>query len=41
VRNESLDAIHNVHTPVFKIDEAAIANGVGMMAWLGVSLFQD
>jgi hippurate hydrolase len=41
VRNESLDAIHNVHTPVFKIDEDAIAHGVGMMAWLGVSLFQD
>ena len=39
VRNESIDAIHNVHTPVFKVDEAAIAHGVGMMAWLGVSLF--
>ncbi len=39
VRNESKDAIHNVHTPVFKVDEDAIANGVGMMAWLGVSLF--
>ena len=41
VRNESLDAIHNVHTPVFKIDENAITHGVGMMAWLGVSLFND
>jgi hippurate hydrolase len=41
VRNESLDAIHNVHTPVFKVDEAAIEHGVGMMAWLGVSLFND
>ncbi len=39
VRNESKDAIHNVHTPVFKVDEDAIANGVGMMAWLGVGLF--
>ncbi len=39
VRNESKDAIHNVHTPVFKIDEDAIEHGVGMMAWLGVSLF--
>ena len=38
VRNESKDAIHNVHTPVFKVDEDAIAHGVGMMAWLGVSL---
>ncbi len=41
VRNESKDAIHNVHTPVFTIDEDAIAHGVGMMAWLGVSLFND
>jgi hippurate hydrolase len=39
VRNESKDAIHNVHTPVFNVDEDAIAHGVGMMAWLGVSLF--
>jgi hippurate hydrolase len=39
VRNEMKDAIHNVHTPVFKVDEDAIAHGVGMMAWLGVSLF--
>ena len=39
VRNEAKDAIHNVHTPVFKVDEDAIAHGVGMMAWLGVSLF--
>jgi hippurate hydrolase len=41
VRNESKDAIHNVHTPVFKVDEDAIAHGVGMMAWLGVSLFKE
>ena len=39
VRNESKDAIHNVHTPVFKVDEDAIAHGVGMMAWLGVRLY--
>ena len=39
VRNEAKDAIHNVHTPVFKIDEDAITHGVGMMAWLGASLF--
>jgi hippurate hydrolase len=39
VRNELKDTIHNVHTPVFKVDEDAIAHGVGMMAWLGVSLF--
>ena len=41
VRNESIDAIHNVHTPVFKVDESAIEHGVGMMAWLGVSLYKD
>jgi len=40
VRNESKDAIHNVHTPVFKVDEDAITYGVGMMAWLGVSLYK-
>ena len=40
VRNESEGIIHNVHTPHFNIDERAIENGVGMMAWLGVSLFK-
>jgi len=39
VRNQAKDAIHNVHTPVFKVDEDAIAHGVGIMAWLGASLF--
>lgn len=24
-----------VHTPTFNIDESAIENGIGMMAWLG------
>jgi hippurate hydrolase len=38
VRNEEQGIIHNVHTPHFNIDERAIAHGVGMMAWLGVSL---
>jgi len=27
-----------VHTPTFNIDEDAIENGVGIMAWLGVSM---
>lgn len=27
-----------VHTPTFNIDESAIENGVGIMAWLGVSM---
>ena len=39
VRNEAQGIIHNVHTPHFNIDEAAIENGVGMMAWLGTQLF--
>jgi hippurate hydrolase len=38
VRNEEQGFIHNVHTPHFNIDERAIAHGVGIMAWLGVSL---
>ena len=38
VRNESAGIVHNVHTPNFNIDEAAIEQGVGMMAWLGVQL---
>ena len=39
VRNESKGIIHNVHTPHFNIEEEAIENGVGMMAWLGSQLF--
>ena len=39
VRNESKGIIHNVHTPHFNIEEDAIENGVGMMAWLGTQLF--
>jgi hippurate hydrolase len=38
VRNESMGILHNVHTPHFNIDEAALQQGVGMMAWLGVQL---
>jgi len=38
VRNESAGIVHNVHTPHFNIDEAAIEQGVGMMAWLGAQL---
>jgi hypothetical protein len=26
-----------VHTPTFNIDESAIENGMGMMAWLGMT----
>lgn len=38
VRNEEKGIIHNVHTPLFDIDETAIATGVGMMVWLGVGV---
>lgn len=39
VRNASKGIIHNVHTPHFNIEEDAIENGVGIMAWLGTQLF--
>ncbi len=35
VRNEARGIIHNVHTPLFDIDENAIEIGMGTMAWLG------
>lgn len=35
VRNEEAGIVHNVHTPLFNIDENAIEIGMGMMAWLG------
>jgi len=35
VRNETEGITHNVHTPLFNIDERAIETGMGMMAWLG------
>jgi len=38
VRNEAKGIIHNVHTPLFNIDERAIDNGMGMMAWLGATV---
>ncbi len=34
VRNEALGIVHNVHTPQFNIDEKAIENGAGVMAWI-------
>ncbi len=36
VRNEEKGIVHNVHTPLFNIDERAIETGMGMMAWLGI-----
>lgn len=38
VRNEEKGIVHNVHTPLFDIDEKAIETGMGIMAWLGVSV---
>lgn len=39
VMNRSRGIISGVHTPTFNIDESAIENGMGMMAWLGASVF--
>ena len=36
--NKAKNITSNVHTPVFNIDEAAIEQGIGMMAWLAVQL---
>lgn len=38
VKNEAKGIIHNVHTPKFNIDEAAIETGTSIMAWLGATL---
>ena len=35
VRNTEAGIVHNVHTPLFNIDERAIEIGMGTMAWLG------
>jgi hippurate hydrolase len=37
VRNEAQGIVHNVHTPLFNIDESAIETGMGIMAWLGLA----
>lgn len=38
VMNNEKGITSGVHTPTFDIDEAAIENGMGLMAWLGASL---
>ena len=38
VRNEAKGIVHNVHTPLFDIDERAIEIGMGNMAWLGATV---
>jgi len=35
VRNTAAGIVHNVHTPLFNIDERAIEVGMATMAWLG------
>ena len=35
VRNTEAGIVHNVHTPLFNIDERTIEIGMGTMAWLG------
>lgn len=37
VGNIEKNITSGVHTPTFNVDEAAIKNGIGMMAWLAVS----
>lgn len=38
VGNVSKGITSGVHTPTFDVDESAIENGVGMMAWLGATV---
>jgi amidohydrolase len=35
--NAAKGIIHNVHTPIFNVDEACIVEGAIMMAWLGIT----
>lgn len=34
IRNESRGIVHNLHTPLFDVDEASLEVGAGFMAWL-------
>lgn len=38
VGNAAKGIVSGVHTPTFNIDESAIENGMGMMAWLGATV---
>lgn len=40
-RNESKGIIHNLHTPLFDIDETSLETGAGLMAWLAVSALME
>jgi hippurate hydrolase len=39
--NEAKGITAGVHTPTFNIDESAIEKGMGMMAWLGASIYDE
>jgi hippurate hydrolase len=41
VMNVAMGITSGVHTPTFNIDESAIEKGMGMMAWLGVSIHDN
>jgi hippurate hydrolase len=41
VMNEAKGIVSGVHTPTFNIDESAIETGMGMMAWLGASVYSS
>src|SRR5665213_438993 len=41
VMNEAKVITSSVHTPTFNIDESAIETGMGMMAWLGASVYSS
>ena len=36
IRNESRGIVHNLHTPLFDVDETSLEVGAGFMAWLSV-----
>lgn len=40
IRNEARGIVHGLHTPRFNIDEAALETGVGLMAWLALTLLR-
>ena len=39
--NEALGITSGVHTPTFNIDESALKNGMGLMAWLALQELQN
>jgi amidohydrolase len=41
VMNEAKGITSGVHTPTFNIDESAIEKGMGMMAWLGATIYEN